>query len=196
MSAPRRWTPVEIAGFLDAVRGSRLEAAWHLIAFAGLRPAEVLALRWDDVDLVGGRIEVRHAVTGVAYGAIRPMPVSNYARALELPPHLLGWCVSGSLRCRAWRTDRVVPEPDSTGYARLGLLARHRERQLAERSEWGAYYATHDLVVCSENGRPIHPRALAERFAAVATRASLPPIRLGSLRGTARIHSARTEVPA
>lgn len=56
--------------FLLAASGSQLEVAWHLVAVAGLRVGEVLALRWADVDATAGLINVRHAVFGVPYAAL------------------------------------------------------------------------------------------------------------------------------
>jgi integrase len=45
------WTPAQTAGFLNAIRGHRLYAAYWLIALRGLRRGEAAGLRWCDVDL-------------------------------------------------------------------------------------------------------------------------------------------------
>jgi len=45
------WTPAQTAGFLNAIRGHRLYAAYRLIALRGLRRREAAGLRWCDVDL-------------------------------------------------------------------------------------------------------------------------------------------------
>jgi integrase len=47
------WTPAQTARFLNAVRGHRLYAAYHLIALRGPRRGEAAGLRWSDVDLDG-----------------------------------------------------------------------------------------------------------------------------------------------
>lgn len=70
MSRRSRWTAADVEAFLDATVDSQLEAAWHLIAFAGLRVGEVLALRWADIDAAAGLLRVRHAVVGVPYSAL------------------------------------------------------------------------------------------------------------------------------
>lgn len=49
------WTPAQTARFLDAIRGHRLYAAYHLIALRGLRRGEAAGLRWCDIDLDGDR---------------------------------------------------------------------------------------------------------------------------------------------
>ena len=45
------WTPAQTAQFLNAIRGYRLYAAYHLIALRGLRRGEAAGLRWCDLDL-------------------------------------------------------------------------------------------------------------------------------------------------
>ena len=45
------WTPAQTARFLNAIRGPRLYAAYHLIALRGLRRGEAAGLRWCDLDL-------------------------------------------------------------------------------------------------------------------------------------------------
>lgn len=48
------WTAAQTAQFLQAIRGDRLYAAFHLIALRGLRRGEAAGLRWCDVDLDDG----------------------------------------------------------------------------------------------------------------------------------------------
>lgn len=45
-------------GFIDAVRGERLEALFVVAIREGLRQGEILALRWRDVDLDGATLSV------------------------------------------------------------------------------------------------------------------------------------------
>ena len=45
------WTPAQTAQFLNAIRGYRLYAAYHLIALRGLRRGEAAGLRWCYLDL-------------------------------------------------------------------------------------------------------------------------------------------------
>jgi integrase len=49
--------------FLDTVRGDRMEALYVLAVTAGLRQGELLALKWEDVDLEGANptLEVRRS---------------------------------------------------------------------------------------------------------------------------------------
>jgi integrase len=54
----------ETRRLLRAIRGDRLEAL-YLVALLGLRQREVIGLRWEDVDLSVGRLEVRQALQRV-----------------------------------------------------------------------------------------------------------------------------------
>ena len=55
-AASRSWEPMKLAGFLQAVRGTRLEAIWRLSAMTGMRRGEILGLRWCDLDLGSGSV--------------------------------------------------------------------------------------------------------------------------------------------
>jgi integrase len=52
----------EAARLLDAAQGHRLEALVRLAIFGGLRPGELTALRWPDIDLKAGVVDVRHSL--------------------------------------------------------------------------------------------------------------------------------------
>jgi len=53
------WLPVHTGRFLDFIEDERLYGLFHLVAFAGLRRAEVIWLAWAEVDLDEGVIYIR-----------------------------------------------------------------------------------------------------------------------------------------
>jgi integrase len=55
------WLPVHTGRFLDFIESERLYALFHLVAFTGLRRAEVIWLAWAEVDLDAGVINIREA---------------------------------------------------------------------------------------------------------------------------------------
>ena len=52
-------TPTEARTLLEAAKGERFEALYVLAITAGLRRGELLGLRWTDVDLERGYVQVR-----------------------------------------------------------------------------------------------------------------------------------------
>lgn len=55
----------QVRTFLDTVRGDRMEAIYVLVVAAGLRQGELLALKWEGVDLEGANptLEVRRSLS-------------------------------------------------------------------------------------------------------------------------------------
>lgn len=51
-------TPEQARAVLAAVESDPLRALWTLMLTTGLRQGELLALRWQDVDLDAGRLAV------------------------------------------------------------------------------------------------------------------------------------------
>ncbi len=80
------WGGDAVEAFLSTGAHSRLEIAWHLLAVAGLRVGEVLALRWADVDASTGLIHVRHAVVGVPYAALALPASASGERVVDAHP--------------------------------------------------------------------------------------------------------------
>ena len=150
----RFWTPEQLRAFLGLVIGHRLEAAWQISAMTGMRRGEVLGLRWKDVDFDNARLHVRQAVVSVAYEVIVSSPKNHLARVVDLDP------------------------------TTLEHLRLHRKRQGVEREVWGKDYEDSDLVVCKENGEPLHPQTYSQAFERIVSKADLPRIRLHDLRHT------------
>jgi integrase len=159
------WDPSELAGFLRVTGDLRLGPIWRLAAMTGMRRGEVLGLRWSDIDLDAARLAVRHAVVAVGYEVIESTPKSHNARVVDLD------------------TETV------------SQLREHKARQRAERTEWGADYEDHDLVVAKENGTPIHPHTFSQSFERIITSAGLRRIRLHDLRHTHASLALKAGVP-
>jgi integrase len=59
---PKEWTAEEAAQFLGEARNDRLHALWAVALSLGLRRGEALGIRWTDVDLVNGRLDIEQAL--------------------------------------------------------------------------------------------------------------------------------------
>jgi integrase len=55
-------SPKQAKALLEAAGGDRFEAMYVLAITAGLRQGELLGLKWEDVDLEGGKLQVRRTL--------------------------------------------------------------------------------------------------------------------------------------
>lgn len=171
-SAPRRvpdqWTPEQLWTFLESVAGHRMGMLFEVIAAAGLRRGEALALRWSDVDVVAGSVQVERQLLNV-WGEDGPV--------FGVPKSSNGL--------------RVVALPAST----VDALKLHRLAQDSERDAWHEAYDDFGLVFCQENGRPYDPAKVTKTFSKLAKEAGLPHIRLHDVRHAAATRWIANGVP-
>lgn len=108
------WSPKQISLFLQAQRFSPLYHAWLLALLCGLRRGELLGLRWSDVDLAVGQLDVCNQRMVIERVCIdRPPKSAAGRRQLPLPAPALD-----ALR-REYRRSRslyVLSHPDGTPY--------------------------------------------------------------------------------
>lgn len=149
----RVWTADQTQTFLDVSRAHRLHAAFVLLATTGMRRGEVVGLRWDDVDLDGARLRVRHSVTTARNQVVLDAPKTR-------------------------RSRRSIALDDDT----VAALQAHRRRQLEERLVAGELWQDQRLVFPSELGALLHPDVVSRAFDSLVRRVELPRIRLHDLR--------------
>lgn len=150
-------TPGQARAFLDAAQADRLCALYAVALSTGMRQGEILALRWRDVDLEAGTLQVRATLQRTGDGFLFAEPKTAHSR-------------------------RQVA---LTGTA-IAALRRHRRAQAEERLQLGAVWEDNDLVFANEVGRPVEATNLIRRsFHPLLKRAGLPRIRFHDLRHTA-----------
>lgn len=135
----------QVAIFLNAVKGHRLAALYHLALVLGLRRGELLALRWIDIEDDGEGGGVLHVEQTVKEGEGRKQELgivkSKKARALPLSADLL---------------DRLKQRCDEDA-----AEARIVQQKAAEQAEKAGKpiplikWNPKGLVFCSEVGTPI-----------------------------------------
>jgi integrase len=152
----RPLSPEQVKMLLDTASGDRLEALYVLAIHTGLRQGELLGLKWDDIDLKAGTLQVRRALITARGG-----------------PRLAAPKTKGSRR-------RV----SLTGVASEALKG-HLERQLEEIDRAGSMWQENGLVFASETGAPLDRRDItSRRFKPLLKRAGLPHFRFHDLRHT------------
>lgn len=124
----------EARRLLDAARGDGLEALYVLALNTGMRQGELLALKWDDLDLEAGTLRVRRTLTktGKAYATGEPK-TRNSRRVIRLTA------------------------------AAVEALRAHLSRQLEEMERMGSLYCPGGLVFATEAGTLINPSNLRNR---------------------------------
>ncbi|MDP9477167.1 MAG: site-specific integrase [Actinomycetota bacterium] len=141
---------------LETVRGDRLEALYVLALNTGMRQGELLALKWDDVDLERGVLRVRRTLTHADKAFVLGEPKTKNSR----------------------RTIRLTPRA-------VDVLRVHLSCQLEEIEAMGSLYQPGGLIFATEAGTIINPSNLRNRsFKLLLKRAGLPPIRFHDLRHT------------
>lgn len=153
----------QVLRLLEAAKDDRLYAAFRLEFMTGLRLGELLALTWDDVDLVQHLIRVRRTL-------LRVRDHSQADRKTRLTYQ----------EPKTTKARRTLPLPEELGT----LLESHKEMQNQERSLFGAAYNDHRLVFCCEDGNPIDPRNFTRRWERLLQSAGLPHVRFHDARHT------------
>lgn len=156
----RPYTPDEAATLLVAAKGDRLEALYVVALFTGARLGELLAVRWQDVELEGSRkaIHIRGTLTG------KPS---------------LGFSVTEP---KTERSRRTVPLAQPA----VEALRTHRRCQVEERLQAADVWEDHDLIFCTEVGGYLHGvSVLRYRYYPLLKRAGLRQLRFHDLRHTA-----------
>jgi len=149
-------TEEEARRLLETVRGDRLETLYVLALNTGMRQGELLALKWDDVDLERGVLRVRRTLTHANKSFVLGEPKTKNSR----------------------RTIRLT-----TGA--VNALRMHLSRQLEEIEYMGSLYQPGGLIFATETGTIINPSNLRNRsFKPLLKGAGLPPIRFHDLRHT------------
>jgi integrase len=77
------WSTEEASRFLAASADHRLHALFAVGVALGLRKGELLALRWDDVDLEGGVLNVRQTYSGCPRWALCSVLQSRTSRVAQ-----------------------------------------------------------------------------------------------------------------
>ncbi len=156
----KEFTPLSVGEskrLIEAAKGDRFEAIYLLAVSTGMRQGELLGLKWEDVDLERGTLQVRRTLStangkGFTFGVPK---TAKSRRSIKLPA------------------------------VALSSLKHHRKAQLEERVALSGLYSDQGLVFPSRTGTPVYRQDLITRsFKPLLQRAGLPDIRFHDLRHT------------
>lgn len=148
------WAKDEARTFLAMAEHDAWNPLWLIALTTGLRRGELLAIRWQDVDLAKGTLHIRQSLNAV-----------GGQRYFEAPKTAAG--------------RRVVALSGES----VTALKAHRVRQ-NERRLQSASWQHNDLVFTGSDGGPLWPDNVSHRFNALVAKAEVTRIRLHDLRHT------------
>jgi integrase len=159
------WRPDELRAFLAMTANEPLGPLFRVAAMTGMRRGEVCGLRWSDVDLDRGRLEVRHQLN-----VVRGAPDG------------------GLLFSETTKTENGRRAIDLDG-STVSVLRTQSRRQKEQRLAVGAGWQNErDIVFTEADGRPLDPESVAKVFARRVARSGLPRLRFHDLRHTHAAH--------
>jgi len=154
----------QIRQFLIAAHGHRLEALFILALATGMRRGELLALKWQDLDLEQGTLQVRRILTRIP----SKLPGKGFEEAEP--------------KTDKGRCSIVLPS------FTVEALKLHRLRQREVKLKAGPAWQDHAYVFCTSIGTHLNPtRDVLDVLKSLLGKAGLPDIRFHDLR-----HSSAT----
>lgn len=148
------WDTHEIRTFLTAVRDDRFAALFLLELTTGIRRGQICGLKWPAVDLDVGTIMVHDNLV----------------------------VVGGEARDKAGGKTSNADQLISIDRGTVAALRRWREVQDGEREFFGTDYPPDLYLFTFQDGRPLHPDTIRQRFDRLAAAAGLPRITFHDLR--------------
>ena len=153
-------TPVQVLAVLETLRGKSIYLIAALALATGMRRNELLALRWQDVDLDKGKLTVEQSLEQVKGRIAFKAPKTRHGR-------------------------RTIALPSST----VAELRTHWKAQQQQRMALGLGKAPgNSQVLATFDGRPRSPNAVTKEWSLAMAKAGMPNITLHSLRHTHASH--------
>ena len=141
---------------LEAAAGTQYHLPILLAATTGLRRGELLALKWEDIDLHTGLVRVRRSLEVTREGiTFKPPKTASSKRSVTLPS------------------------------VAIEAVKRHKAKQAQERLLLGAAYENHGMIMARPDGTVMNPDHLSWGYAHwIKRRPDLPQVRFHDLRHT------------
>ncbi len=161
------FTPEQANQFLEAVKKSKYYPMYSLELITGLRLGEIVALRWENINLEEKRIEIKLNAAIVSKQEQKEDGVLHSEVILQTPK------TKKSVR------TLYIEEP------LISMLKNLRKEQLRKHMEYGDAFENSGFVFTNDYGKMIHPRTVQDHFKRTIKKTGLPNLHFHSLRHTA-----------
>ena len=155
-SEMRTWDEGDISRFLQATKDTPYYALFYLALFTGMRRSELLALRWQDLDLLLCQVSVNRSLHHLRDGS---------------------YVFTEPKSARSRRTIALSPSS-------VQVLQDHYEKRKLEQTMLGIPLKDDDLVFSTPDGKPLRPNRVTRAWTMLAARAGVKVIRLHDARHT------------
>lgn len=161
---PRHLNRDELVRLLEAAKEYRYHEALALIATTGIRRGEALALKWEDVDLITGSVQVKGTLARInGELTVTPTKTQKSRRTVYLSPGLVD------------QLARLKDTQEAEADARKNVVIVTRYGETPGWTETGFVFTT-------ENGQPVDPRNVFRTLQQAAKKAKLADVGLHTLR--------------
>lgn len=161
------FTPEQANQFLEAVKETKHYPLYVLELITGLRLGEIVALRWENVNLDEKRIDVKLSAAIVSKEVQSENGVIHSEVILQSPK------TKKSIR------TLYIEEP------LVSMLKNLRKEQLQKCMLFGDAFNNSGFVFTNDYGNMLHPRTIQDHFKRAIKKAGLPNLHFHSLRHTA-----------
>lgn len=171
------FTVEEQQRFITSLDNHRNRALFILVLGTGLRIGEVVALKWNDIDLEKGELKVQRTFKRV--GKLENLKAGdNRTEIIEQLP-------------KTKYSERTIPIPSTI----IKELKSHKKRQNEEKFKAGEAYINNDLVFPNELGQVTDTRNLSRSYGRILNRSGIKYKKFHALRHTYATRLFENEVP-
>ncbi|MDA0735350.1 MAG: tyrosine-type recombinase/integrase [Chloroflexi bacterium] len=150
----KMWDAATVNRFLEAARNSRFRDLYHLAVLSGMRRSETCGLKWESVDLTGGKLAVVSTLQRLSgKGLVEGQPKTPRSR----------------------RSIALSP-------ATVDLLHGIRGRQIEQRLIAGDAWDNIGYVFTQSDGTPVDPESVSKDFRFIVRNEGLPSLTFHGLR--------------
>ncbi|KMY43397.1 hypothetical protein AC622_03290 [Bacillus sp. FJAT-27916] len=147
------WNQAQTEQFLQAIQGKPDETFFILAIFTGMRKGELLGLKWNDINLVKGKIHLRRSVARVKGKGliVKDLKTKKSKRQISISPYV------------------------------VKVLTEHRQVQGREKSQFFGY-REEGIVFPTNKGMYKDPNNILRTFNRYIEKAEVPKITIHDLR--------------